>query len=396
MKYPQILSEDSTLDAILAGNSIARFGDGEWRCAIEGGCTSQRANPRLAQELRAALRPGKTPKYIVGIPNPFNGCPREESWVKYTEPKFARLLEDGPYYSSFITRPDNAPWIDTDDYWAKVAQLWQAKDVVLVAGDKKSLTSEMIAPQCNWFVEVNGPRQHAYEAIDLIEAEIINRIRQAPNPHARVLLCLGATATVLAYRLARKNIHAIDLGHIGMFMRHAGAYKRLPSELVSQGYKSQLEKLHAAKRWGADGAKHAREISALCDKTMPATILDYGCGENQLAEALKPRRVSGYDPGIPERSKLPKPCDLVACTDVLEHVEPAKLEAVLDHIFRLTARVAYLVISMRAANAILPDGRNAHLIVEGEEWWREKLAASAWRDLDISNRGKELRVIAWK
>jgi hypothetical protein len=269
--------------------------------------------------------------------------------------------------------------------------------VVLVCGDKKSITEEMIAGEVNSFAEVQGPRQHAYVEIDRIEAEIINKATQnMGRSRARILMCLGATATVLAWRLAKKNFHAIDLGHIGMFMKHAGAYKYAINDMTTPGYRKQLEKLHTAKKWGADGAKHARRIEDICGRINPATILDYGCGENRLAMALAPRRVSGYDPGIPERSSMPKPCELVVCTDVLEHVEPAKLDAVLDHIYRLTGKAAYLVISTKLANAILPDGRNAHLIVENAQWWDGKLKAAGWPSIDMIDVGKELQVIAWK
>lgn len=393
------MSERDTLEAILKGNSIGRFGDGEWRCAIGGGCTSQQPHPHLATELRAALRPSSTPKYIVGIPNPFNGCPREESWIKYTEARFSNLLEERQnYYSSFITRPDNAPWIDTKEYWSRVRDLWRAQNIVLVVGDKKSITSEMIAPECASFKEIWGPRQHAYADIDKLEAEIIGAATGANSENrARILMCLGATATVLAHRLARKNFHAIDMGHIGMFMRHAGAYNKSIGDLVSQGYRGQLEKLHAQRKWGADGAKHAKIVSQLCEKIQPATILDYGCGEMKLAEALKPRRVSGYDPGIPARASMPKPCELVVCTDVLEHIEPTKLDAVMDHIYRLTGKCAYFVISTKLANAILPDGRNAHLIVEDASWWSDKFAKTGWArfETQIIN-AKEIRVTAYK
>jgi len=37
-----------------------------------------------------------------------------------------------------------------------------------------------------------------------------------------ILLCLGPTATVLAWRLAKRGKWALDLGHIGMFMKRLG------------------------------------------------------------------------------------------------------------------------------------------------------------------------------
>jgi hypothetical protein len=88
--------------------------------------------------------------------------------------------------------------------------------------------------------------------------------------------------------------------------------------------------------------------------------------------------VQEYDPGIDGKEGMPKPCDLVVCTDVLEHVEPDKLEAVEDHLFRICGMGALLVIATRAANAILPDGRNAHLIVQPPAWWIDRINRKGW------------------
>ena len=387
-KYPEILSEDLTLD-IAATKSIARFGDGEWRCAVGGGCTSQRPDVALSRELQhILLRPNGC---VVCLPNIFNGCPRKVSWMRYTEEKYVKYCGAKTYGSAFITRPDNAPWIDRPDYWARVHGLWRGAEIVLVSGDKKSITTDMIGTEALSVREVIGPRQHAYAEIDRIEEEI-------GKTSARVLLCLGTTATVLAYRLSVKGIHAIDLGHIGMFMKHAGAYRYGQDDLTSPAYRTQLELLHAKRRWGADGLKHAVAVRQLIDRYHPKTILDYGCGENRLALALAPIRVSGYDPGIPERATMPKPCELVVCTDVLEHVEPDKLTAVLDHLWRITGKVGYFVICTRAANALLPDGRNAHLSIHPADWWVTELEACGWAGVEVigDTGGKDVTILATK
>jgi hypothetical protein len=375
--YPQVKGEEATL-ANCSLKSIARFGDGEWRCAVGGGCSSQRPDPKLARELQTVLR-AQHQDCMVGIPNPFHpDAPRRESWIKYTEPKFTSLLASDKrvYWSSFITRPDNAPWIDTPAYWAMVRSLWIGQDVVLVVGDKKSITTEMIGDEAKSVREVIGPRQHAYEQIDQIE-------EQVGKTGARVLICLGTTATVLAYRLSKKGVHALDLGHIGMFMRHAGAYRYGADDLVSAAYRAQITQLHNTQRWGADGQTHADIVDAYAAEIDAKTILDYGCGMNTLSEAMakrpSARRVSGYDPGIPGRTGMPKPCDLVVCTDVLEHIEPEKLDAVLGHIFTLTGKAAYFSISTRLARAILPDGRNAHICLLSPDEWLDKLREVGWR-----------------
>jgi len=394
------MSEEATL-ANCQLKSIARFGDGEWRCAVGGGCTSQRADPSLAKELQAILK-AEHEGCMVGIPNPFHDdAPRRESWIRYTEPKFSSLLagDKRAYWSSFITRPDNAPWIDTPTYWASVRDLWRGKHVVLVVGtekdgpepERKSLHLDMMGDAAS--VEtVLGPRQHAYEQADRLEREAYDAARRNG---ARVLLCLGTTATVLAWRLSRRGVHALDLGHIGMFMRHAGAYRHTQDDVTSPEYRALLTRMHRSQSWGNAGKSHAPEVEALATEVDAQTILDYGCGTGSLATAMAPRRrVSGYDPGT-DRYMMPKPCELVVCTDVLEHVEPAKLDAVLAHIFELTGKAAYFVISCRPAKAILPDGRNAHICLHEPEWWLDKLRWTGW-DIRRSEGRKGLNVWAYK
>jgi hypothetical protein len=89
--------------------------------------------------------------------------------------------------------------------------------------------------------------------------------------------------------------------------------------------------------------------------------------------------VRNYDPGIPADSALPAPADLVVCTDVLEHIEPEHLDAVLAHIFRLAQRAVFLQIALFPAKKTLPDGRNAHLIVQPANWWLDKIGKHVGR-----------------
>jgi hypothetical protein len=364
--------------------------------AVGGDCISQRENsPKLIAELKAMLAFPPS-GCIVCIPNVVSATPKADSWRRYAESKYTALYDEKAhkvYGSSFVTRPDSAPWIDRPEYWAKVERLWRDKDVLLVTGDEKSLTPEMCA-SAKSIREVKGSRQNAYAEIDRIETEILGLERTEVTT---VLMCLGATATVLAARLSPKGVHAVDLGHIGMFMRRAGAYRYQASDLVSPDYRRQLEEMHRSRRWGADGYKHADAVRALIEQFKPSTILDYGCGREELAKALAPIRVSGYDPGIAGKEAMPKPCDLVVCSDVLEHIEPDRLDNVLAHLSALCAKALYLVIATRPANAVLPDGRNAHLIVQDADYWIAKLKALPFAGMTVQGEGaRELRVTLCK
>lgn len=363
----QILDELETLERC-SFSSLARFGDGELRLAVGGAAISQSAELGLMRELRAIL--AAPLNCLVGIPYAHRGPNAERTWRRYEGPQYRALMLAPLYGSAFITRPDSAPWIDTPDYWRRVRNLWRDQDVTLVVGDRKSLTADMLTGTRR-VREVWGPRQHAYAEIDRLEEEI-------GKPSGLVILCLGATATALAARLDRKGVHALDLGHMGMFMRHAGAYHFEPDELASSAYRKQLVRKHAGMAWGKHGHSHAPEIKEFADAIGASSVLDYGCGRATLKAAVPGLKVLEYDPGIPGKDGLPKPADLVVATDVLEHIEPDRLDTVLTHIFNLAGKGVYLVIATRPAREILPDGRNAHLIVEGGDWWLERLGMLPW------------------
>jgi hypothetical protein len=213
----KILSEKQTIEAALSGVSLSRFGDGELRLAIGGTASSQRTKfPSMMRELGLILGTA-TPGLLTCIPD-FNAHgPKRANWLKYNEPRYAKLYGKQTFGSAFVTRPDNAPWINTPEYWDLVRKLWSGKDITLVVGDRKSITEEMLHGKAcaNTIRTVWGPRVEAYAEIDRIEEEI-------GKPVGTVLLCLGVTATVLAWRLAKKGVHALDLGHIGMFMKRLG------------------------------------------------------------------------------------------------------------------------------------------------------------------------------
>lgn len=144
-------------------------------------------------------------------------------------------------------------------------------------------------------------------------------------------------------------------------------------ELISAEYKRMNEQLHESRLdYGISGAKYAEIVFKLCQNMKTAAVLDYGCGKGYLAKAL-PFPIWEYDPAVPTKAELPRPADLVICTDVLEHVEPEKLLFVLADLRRVTRKIGYFVIHLGPAKKQLPDGRNSHLIQKSEAWWKKTL-----------------------
>ena len=101
-------------------------------------------------------------------------------------------------------------------------------------------------------------------------------------------------------------------------------------------------------------------------------ILDYGCGKGEL-QKLIPFEIQQYDPAIPRFSRPPRPAKVVVCSDVMEHVEEDRVEAVLDHIQSLARQSVYFGISVVPAANNLPDGRNRHITLRSRTWWLEQL-----------------------
>lgn len=164
-------------------------------------------------------------------------------------------------------------------------------------------------------------------------------------------------------------------------------------ELISDYYKSQNAELHRLRPdYGSNGHRYATQIRELAQAIGTQDILDYGAGKQTLADALVGLNVKSYDPAFPDIAAPPEPADLVVCGDVLEHIEPEYIDAVLDDLQRVTKKCLFATIATRPAVKTLPDGRNTHLIQQDLRWWLPRL----WERFtlgSVHNLGGELLVI---
>lgn len=137
--------------------------------------------------------------------------------------------------------------------------------------------------------------------------------------------------------------------------------------------------MHERYTYGTASIKRAPMVTEVINRLEITHLLDYGCGKHtNLLKNIKPKHkltYQAYDPAVPDFAGDPVPAEMVACIDVLEHIEPDLLENVLDDLQRLTEVVCLLTIDTGPAGKKLSDGRNAHLIQEPLEWWLPKLTA---------------------
>ena len=150
------------------------------------------------------------------------------------------------------------------------------------------------------------------------------------------------------------------------------------SALITEEYRIMQQQLHQNPQYGVRSVHYAPLVAEIVGTTGAHELPDYGAGKGRLGPAPKQQikralTIHCYDPAIPEWSSRPEPCGLVACIDVLEHIEPALLENVLDDLQRVTADVGVFTVHTLPAEKFLPDGRNAHLIQKPAAWWLPKI-----------------------
>ena len=147
--------------------------------------------------------------------------------------------------------------------------------------------------------------------------------------------------------------------------------------LITEEYRKMQQKLHENPQYGVASVGYAPLVAQVIEAIGAQELLDYGAGKGRLGQALKqqlkrPLTIRHYDPAIPEWAATPAPSRLVACIDVLEHIEPSLIDNVLDDLQRVTAGVGVFTVDTGAAMKVLPDGRNAHLIQQPAAWWLPK------------------------
>lgn len=146
------------------------------------------------------------------------------------------------------------------------------------------------------------------------------------------------------------------------------------SRAISPAYAAQNRRLHETRDdYGRSSKMWADYVSKLVADEGYKSVLDYGCGKGELKARLPELPIAEYDPAIPGKTHRPKPAELVICTDVMEHIEPDKLDFVIRDLKRVTERKLFCVVCVVPSSKSLDDGRNAHLIVETPKWWTDKL-----------------------
>ncbi|MBW7570549.1 GT-D fold domain-containing glycosyltransferase [Succinivibrio faecicola] len=222
VKRPLIKDYNQTVDTLISSDkSIARFGDGEIKIISGESIEFQEYDAYLATRLKSILE-NKNDRVMVGInydyyyPDIQLLLPTVACFYRINSPKLRKNMNpylnwNSQYYSAAFTQLymfyQN---MDFDTYFEKLRQIWNKKDVLIVAC--KELVNTI---KYNIFDNANktdyffAPNKNAFSKYD----EIYKGIKNYSNK-TLVILMLGPTAKVLADDLSKDGYRALDLGHL--------------------------------------------------------------------------------------------------------------------------------------------------------------------------------------
>lgn len=223
-----VRSEEETLNRLLAGSSISRFGDGEFTLAFYGGSLPfQSFHPELAGRL---LRVLSSEAIDVAIPPIYSGLDHlNPDWANRSmwssvATSTRPLLPDREYSSSFVSRPELISGLLKKEYFDKFCQLWSDRDVVFV-GNYRIVTQPGWRLRMATTLDIEGHPLFSCARIKVVPAPQVDAFQSYESildqclklsPSSLFLLSLGPTATILAEDLVRRGRQALDFGQLLM------------------------------------------------------------------------------------------------------------------------------------------------------------------------------------
>lgn len=218
---PVVMSVDQTLDALIAGKSIARFGGGDLWTMAGGFELFQEPGGELSRRLSNVLV-AEEPDLLIAIPAFTYELSSELSdgmweYCLRSAPRLRRILNPylhtGTIYAATEVSLAHSTFNDAFDrqaYFDKCRRIWDGQRVVLIhgAGIFDGFTHDLF-DNASAVEHIVAPSSDAFEQYD----DILNRALESP-PDSILIAILGPTATVLAHDLHRQGRRALDLGHI--------------------------------------------------------------------------------------------------------------------------------------------------------------------------------------
>ena len=230
-EYPfNIMSPEETIDYIIRNKcSVTRFGDGEIGVIFQGRSTGfQDSNEELQKCLLEALC-SQSPSLLVCLPlflspEKVNGeisfrAKRFWDFWSYDHLKKLYLLlekqgkKNALFGDTLISRP-YIEWknkkVHADRIFPLLKKIWNDRDILIVEGTETRLgIGNDLFANTKSIRRILAPSENAFRKRE----DIIRAVEEHYHGEL-ILLALGPAATVLAHDFSKRNMQAIDIGHV--------------------------------------------------------------------------------------------------------------------------------------------------------------------------------------
>lgn len=215
---PLIENIENTIQRISKGFSLSRFGDGELEIMLGNSIACQKFHKQLAEELKQCIK-ADNKKVCIGLNycywNSLEGFrDYTKMYVRTTVAKRRKQYEEflnpqNKYYAAECTlayaNRDEA--FDFKNHYKKFKEIFSGRNIVVISGlDFRNNDLLKDAKSVTW---VKAPGKNAFSKYD----ELMKKAQEF-SPDRLVLICLGPTATVMAYNLALRDYQTLDVGHL--------------------------------------------------------------------------------------------------------------------------------------------------------------------------------------
>ena len=225
--YPKFYTFEYTIEQIMAGKSLCRFGDGEFDIMAEHSRHKfQNDNSKLAQRLREVIAL-EDDDILIGIADNYGRLDKFNIDGKFgirsymtdeTRAMHAKFLNpDRTYHNAYISRPyslyANNHTEAPKQHFEKLRTIWADKDIIIIEGCQSRLGyGNDLFDNAKSIKRIEGPATNSFDRYDDLLAAAKNHAFEG----CLFLLALGASATVMAYDLAKAGHQALDIGHIDL------------------------------------------------------------------------------------------------------------------------------------------------------------------------------------
>ena len=210
-----------TLDYIIDNNcSVSRYGDAEIKLATGTDVCYQDASSLVISKLRQVLSSDEK-RLVVCLPNVFeplshmtegDGLYWKKHLARYRKYWYRYTLKNKTYGNAFVSRvymcfneKDKA-----GQYFDALKKIWDARDIVLVEGEKSRLgVGNDLFENAHSVRRILGPSAFAFSRYEALLAEV-----RKVEKSVLIIMAMGPVATVMPYDLLEDDYQTVDLGNI--------------------------------------------------------------------------------------------------------------------------------------------------------------------------------------